>query len=193
MTPIITQPRARKHKEPLTPILPLPTLHQVPTQYHPARPCPSSRRRGRFTRRMHHLLRRRFVLVIRRSYRRSIGEVRWRRRRHGLWWTPDRCGSRACARSASEGYSDRTRPRRRVVVVAALGIIEGQPRVLDGVYPFSDLCRRVGLEVVRPNRGDQAERVIVSFERDGGAGVHVGEVEEAEKLVFGGGLVVRDV
>lgn len=41
--------------------------------------------------------------------------------------------------------------------------------------------------------GDKPECVIMSFQIDLGAGVHVGELEQAQELVFGRALVVCDV
>jgi hypothetical protein len=53
------------------------------------------------------------------------------------------------------------------------------------------LARIFRLQIERPDRGDEPERVVVPLQRDLGARVYIGQIEQAEELVLGCGLVVR--
>lgn len=55
------------------------------------------------------------------------------------------------------------------------------------------LARIFRLQIERPDRGDEPERVVVPLQRDLGARVYIGQIEQAEELVLGCGLVVRQM
>ena len=62
--------------------------------------------------------------------------------------------------------------------------------MIDRVYPFLHLSRGLGLEIICPDRGYQAECILVPFERHWRTGMHIGQLKESKELIFSCTLVI---